>query len=695
MRRMRTINEMFPSELNTEDKLLEAGITVPYKFHFSDINLVIGKNGAGKTRFLRTLKSLYSSDSMADRVELLYSYFPGLSDRLVHGYEELPEHELLEFLDQPDVRFDDFFKEIEKQSTDFLARLLDYHSQRRKKANDKILEGINKFFLPITGKMLVIPEERPSGEQPTVVHGPGVTVEAVTMPHTFYILEADNRTTKLDAAMERFSPGERLLLYMSIFFALRRESSREQVIIFDEPETHLHPQALLEFVRTLKSAFPHATVWIATHSLFLLPEFRFENVVYMENGAVIPRGSKLYEGVLTALLGKDSEGVRRFFSSLPHWQYVEFVTECFTDPTVISTVDPEDEQVRLFRKALEGREIRHILDCGGGSGRLGLSLEAAGFPLEAYEIFDRDPACQDGKFTVYANIEDIKGPYDCVVMMNFLHEVDPDEWYTLFLKLYELLNLEGSIFFVEVNALKDGERPNETGYMLLGKTELAVLFDAEQDLFPEIRIRENQKSLGILIPCRLLVNVTRRSVAAAIRVLEERVYEELKQIRFDWTKWKEDGIGQPPNPRRYAFLSQQYINAKLYNERTFPNRPQYMSYALMSKSERLSLMLRTAQELVRKDPLIDRELSGNIRSILKSTVDFYKKNDHVSGMQLTRCIEFIHTLEQINARRETLHACLSLLAMMGDMGAITQLNEEGVDPLSFLAEHHAAKCEVK
>ena len=688
---MKTINEMFPSKLNVADMLLEAGITVPSGFRFSDTNIVIGKNGAGKTRFLRALKLMYSSEDMADKVDLLYGYFPGLSDRPVQGYEELPEHELLEFLDQPDVRFDDFFKEIEMQSTDFLARLLDYHSQRRKKANSKILEKINIFFLPITGKMLVMPVDQPSEEPLPVVHGPDVSVTVAAMPHRFYVSESDGKITKLDVAMERFSPGERLLLYMSIFFALRRENSREQVVILDEPETHLHPQALLEFIRTLKNAFPHATVWIATHSLFLLPEFRFENVVYMENGAVIPRGSKLYEGVLTALLGKDSEGVRRFFSSLPHWQYVEFVTECFTDPKVISTVDPEDEQVRMFKKALEGQKIRRILDCGGGSGRLGLSLEAAGFPLETYEIFDKDPACKDGKFTAYANIADINGPYDCVVMMNFLHEVDPDEWTALFLNLCGFLNPGGSILFVEVNALKDGERPNETGYMLLGKTELAVLFDAEQDFFPEIRIRANQKSLGILIPCRLLINISKRSVAAAIRVLEERIYEELKQIRSDWAKWKEDGIGQPPNARRYAFLSQQYINAKLYNERTLPNRPQYTSYALMSKSERLSLMLRTAQELVRKDPSIDRESSGNIRSTLKSTVDFYKKSGHVSSIQLARCVNFIHTLEHIGARKETVHACLSLLAMMGVKDAIVQLSDEGIDPISFLVEHQAVK----
>ena len=72
-------------------------------------------------------------------------------------------------------------------------------------------------------------------------------------------LEPDGKINNLEVAMNRFSPGERLLLYMAIFFVLRRNSARERIIILDEPETHLHPQALLEFTRTLTKSFPQTT----------------------------------------------------------------------------------------------------------------------------------------------------------------------------------------------------------------------------------------------------------------------------------------------------------------------------------------------------------------------------------------------------------------------------------------------------
>lgn len=354
--RMRTIFELFPSEVTIKDKIAELNLKIPDNFRFSDVNVIIGKNGSGKTRFLNMLKALYESDRSNGGVELLYGYFPGLSDRFLQSEAELPDHELRDFPDQSEVKFDDFFKEIEIQSKDFLIRLPEYHSRRQKEKNEKILESINSFFSPLTGKKLITSSKK----APQIV--------------TNNAAESDGNEISLDlvTAMERFSPGERLLLYIAIFFALKRHSTQERVIILDEPETHLHPQALLVFIRTLKEQFPRTIVWIATHSLFLLPEFHFENIVYMEDGEIVSRGSSLYETVLTALLGENNEKTYQFFASLPYWKYSEFITECFAYPEVVDTINPEDEQVQLFIRALQERQIHRVLDCGGGSGRLGL-----------------------------------------------------------------------------------------------------------------------------------------------------------------------------------------------------------------------------------------------------------------------------------------------------------------------------------
>ena len=566
---METLYEMFPSELNIKDKLDAAGLKLPDTFRFSDVNIVIGKNGSGKTRLLCALKELYESEGIRSRVDLIYGYFPSLSDRFVQKKSELPEYALWEFLDQHDVNFNDFFREIEIQGVDFLFHLLENYSQRQKKTNESILEKINDFFYPITNKKLIVSQEGPFkagnsvGERDTVSTSREIAVQ-----------EQDGKIVNLTLAIERFSPGERLLLYMAIFFVLKRNSTRKRIIILDEPETHLHPQALLMFIRTLKDSFSDTTIWIATHSLFLLPEFRFENVTYMKDGSVIPRISSLYENIFSALLGEDNERTRSFFASLPYWQYVEFVTECFTTPEVVDTVDPQDEQVQLFVKALKEQNIRKVLDCGGGSGRLGRSLKAAGIPLETYDIYDACPSYSGDEFTVYTDMKDIKNRYDCVVMMNFLHEVEPDDWPKLFHEIFGLLETNGNLLFVEVAALRDGEWPNKTGYMVLGKSELATLFDTT-GVLSEIRIRNKQKSVGVLIPDYALESVTEETVLATIMQLEKRAYDELKQIRSDEAERKKIGNRNLPNTRRYAFLSQQYINAKLFNDNIHPNQPQH------------------------------------------------------------------------------------------------------------------------
>lgn len=672
---MKTLYEMFPLELNVEDKLDATGLKLPDTFRFSDVNIVIGENGSGKTRLLRTLKVFYESENMSNSVDLIYGYFPSLSDRFVQKKSELPEYALWEFLVQPDVNFDDFFKEIEAQGADFLSHLLERYSQRQEKANEKTLEKINDFFYPTTGKRLIV-----SQQIPLEMEHHFWKEDLMSEPRWIAVQEQSGRTYSLTLAIERFSPGERLLLYMAIFFVLKRDSTRKRVIILDEPETHLHPQALLTFIRTLKSSFSHTTIWIATHSLFLLPEFNFENVIYMKDGAVIPRNSGLYENVFSALLGEDNEGTRRFFSSLPYWQYVDFVTECFTTPEVVDTVDPEDEQVQLFMDALKRQQIRKVLDCGGGSGRLGLSLMAAGSPLESYDIFDANPSYIGNEFTVYTDIKDIKNLYDCVVMMNFLHEVEPDDWPELFHEIYGLLETNGNLFFVEVAALRDGEWPNETGYMVLGKSELTTLFNITGDL-SEIHIQDKQKSVGVLIPRHALETVTKKTVLATIRRLEARSYAELKEIRSEETERKKSGNGNPPNARRYAFLSQQYINAKLFNDKNHPDQPQY-SHTTVSKDDLLTLALRSAKELIMKDPAIDSRLSGSTRCIFKSAVDFYKKNGRITDAQHDRCDEHIEAIERKGARGQTIEKFLILFALMDDKKAVQQLEAYGINPYS-------------
>lgn len=677
---MKKITQMFPRVgINTVVNTLgkhHIRIEEPEKTLFSDVNLVIGPNGAGKTRLLNALLELYQN---VQHMEVLYGYFPALSSSrpqplATKSGEDPPwEFSLREYQSIDDISFEDFFKEIEAQGEEFLCQLLVHRSQYEKSVNQRMFRQIAQFFSEFTGKELVM------GQELTVKDSNSVQVS-------------------LAEAMERLSPGERMLFYMSIFFALKRDGKRKRVIILDEPESHLHPKALLGFVKALAATFPGATVWIATHSLFLLPEFEFENIVYMENGKVLRRHSDLYRKALAGLLGEGNENVSRFFASLPHWQYYEFISECFTNPTVVSTVNPKDEQVRIFIDALKKHEITRVLDCGGGSGRLGLSMmeaSVAEWQNVTYDIYDAWPSYTGRKFKVYKQLENVPGNYNCIVMMNFLHEVPPQEWSSWFQKLYTLMAPGGYLLFVEVEALQTGECPNDTGYLVLGYGEIAALFDTVD--LSVIRLGDKQKSVGMLVAWEYLHNVSDETVSTAIRVLEMRAYEELCKMRKSENLRRVMEKEKPPLPsadeqqrkidaRRYAFFSQQYINAKLFNDGE--KKPLEDNKSLQApvslavpvppeKKKLLMALLEETDALLANAALSKNTQREAISGTFRNAVASYLAKGYVSERRRMLCRDMIGAVEAISSDKRLIGNLLQIGSLLGDKTCTGRLIKEG------------------
>lgn len=565
---MKLFHELFPGVKPDEitDILKKYNLAIPDGFRFSQTNLIIGPNGAGKTRFLNALRELYKKTK---NTSLLYGYFPDLMSRRPPkpSGRKLRKHTLQQYRDMDGVSFEDFFQEVEAQNEKFFLRVLEPESESEDIANSQTMALVAEFFKALTGKSIYSISEdegEPGGRMVLMVGNPGA------------------RPLPLEEALEEISPGERMLFYMAIFLALQKKGRKNEVIILDEPESHLHPKALLQFIHLLGEKFPQATIWIATHSLFLLPEYEFENIVYLFDGKVRQRNSKLYQNIISDLLGEGHKNTSRFFASYPQWQYYDFIAGCFDSPEVVDNVNPKDAQVLSFIRTFEGRPIKRVLDFGGGSGRLGLSVMAAEIPKwkhVTYEIFDPYPSYTGNDIRVYKNLENCEGNYDCVVMMNVLHEIDPREWAALFQKVYELLTPAGVLLFVEVAALKKGEYPNDTGYMLLGDLELDIIFCDDEHITEDARARCSEVTSWFYYSRDQLKNATNETVHAAIKHLEKRMYQEILQIRkAEKERRKKESSGeklspgelssQGANARRYAFLTQQYINAKLFNDST-------------------------------------------------------------------------------------------------------------------------------
>ncbi len=345
----------------------------------------------------------------------------------------------------------------------------------------------------------------------------------------------------------------------------------------DEPECHLHPEALIKFLKITQNNKFYSQLWIATHSLFVIPEFNFANIVYLEDSHVISRNSKIYEVMLNKMIGENYKLTSQFFVDLEQWQYFNYIMECFTNPSVIDAVNPNDEQVQLFIKFIEEHRILSVLDYGGGSARLGKSLKISNYKGKndiQYDIYDKN---LDDEFIETLRFNDISAyksipskKYDCVVLMNVLHEIDPCEWGEVFSNIYALLADESYILFVEKSILTEGEMPNNTGYTVLGNEELQVLFNSSQ-VFPELKIKSNQKSICAIIQRHFIESISTKTIASTIEKLEEDSFQSLKKERENLILTSKINSKTYSNNyvysgRKYAFYLQQYINARLFND---------------------------------------------------------------------------------------------------------------------------------
>lgn len=522
-----------------DDAFVNAGISLEDGIQFSCKNIVIGPNGAGKTRFIRTIRNLYETNN---DMCVLYGYFPDLdANRKVSTVDLLPEYSLDERLSKESLSFVDFLKAIEADCEQFLINLFVHKSQNEKRQHEKAWDRIRDSFKNLCNKDL-----RYNRRQ-------------------IFVIRSDGKEEKLREALAAFSPGELVIFYMSIFMLLQENVTKKKVVILDEPECHLHPRVLLKFVKMLLNQ-ENVDVWIATHSLFLVPDVQFENIVYIHDSIVAKRRGKLYGEIIEGVLGEHRNNVSMSFSSIAQWQCAEFLAECFLNPEIVTTINPMDEQVQLFRRYLKYKPKRSILDFGAGSARLGYSLLAADPNMQEYldyTVYDVNPTLASKQFMCYDSFDAIcNRKFDCVVMMNVLHEIEPDEWPGIFRNIVRCMNDDADLIFVEAAILRNGELPNNVGYLVLSEDEIVKLFGYENEKRPKtIRMFKDQKSTCIIIPRNMLLKVNEDTVCQAIEELEKNAWEKVIECRK-----------VAKHSRNYAFWMQLYVNAKQYNQQVRERR---------------------------------------------------------------------------------------------------------------------------
>lgn len=353
------------------------------------------------------------------------------------------------------------------------------------------------------------------------------------------------------------------------------------ILLLDEPETHLHPDALLNLIRELRTRFQLEQIWISTHSVALLSRFHASDIWHMTERTAKRLGSKSGP-LMESLLGEEPQRVQlqNFIGAPVSFACNEFAYECLWEPPT-EPYKGGDPQVAVTLEAVQpdspGR-LAIVVDFGVGQGRF---LDGVGMDhperlpqldYYAYDKFDTDKKiCQavmarhnidqaryfNGVEALRVELEK-KGKATHVLLINVLHEIPPEKWPESFADIASLLRDGGKLILVEAEELRYGEKPYMEGFLVVQEPAVKILLkgaDVRCDhcKHPYERVARYQ------IPKEALLNVDSDSVSAAAEEISRISLEKISQLRREGVQNKQWLSGV-----QLAFWTHQYANVQLF-----------------------------------------------------------------------------------------------------------------------------------
>ncbi len=168
------------------------------------------------------------------------------------------------------------------------------------------------------------------------------------------------------------SEGQRRLLAFAAGLFEATDVGSPSILILDEPELHLHPEAAIKVLQKIADVAANTQVWIGTHSLPLLASLDPASIWCMKDGEVFYAGNKTEE-VLHSLMGgaTNIDKLTTFLSAPAEFAANTFVAECLSAPSVSMTGedDPQANQIASVIRKFSGKSLR-VLDWGAGRGDL-------------------------------------------------------------------------------------------------------------------------------------------------------------------------------------------------------------------------------------------------------------------------------------------------------------------------------------
>lgn len=378
----------------------------------------------------------------------------------------------------------------------------------------------------------------------------------------------------------RLSPGQQYLLRIAVA-CYRNQNNANMIFLMDEPELHLHPEALISFINQMREKFANAQFIVSTHSLELISYFSVTEggsatILHLNQGRVgILRSNS--EALVRGLIGSDKNlfAIQQLMAMPDEYACNKFAAQSYDLPLTLPATG-QDPQVEFVLPIF--REGDTVLDYGAGKGRFfeELALEdQENHIAKKIKYYAFDPDTKDAarcKMIMerygsseknYSNqiedlLQNLSGKVDYVLLVNVLHEIDTKYWCEIFGNIYTLLKDSGKLIIVERETLTIGERAYDNGFLVITPAGADALFSAENY---QRNIHSKKNYIVKYTVDRKALHITKEKVQECITQIKQHALMQIAQLKHL----------QPPSEyaNRYqagiqlAFQLHQYANASL------------------------------------------------------------------------------------------------------------------------------------
>lgn len=385
---------------------------------------------------------------------------------------------------------------------------------------------------------------------------------------------------KLDLA--ELSEGQRNLLGWAILIHEEGGKLRDSILLFDEPELHLHPDACIQAIERLRG-LGAGQIWIATHCLPFLAYAGADRIFSVVDGAIAYAGNRIIEAQGALVGGREGrERLRTFLADADAVAFAMYSAQCLIPPESVAAREGDPQPGMLLsslQQRLAAGETQRVLEYAAGQGRIAQAI--AGVPAEAraglhyyaynnpdFSSDDERKLCrehvealgQQGGEAYY--LEDLRRlqvaaaeKMDAVLLCNVLHEIPHDQWILMFRSIAEVLAPDGRLIVMEDQRMTIGELPHARGFLVLDRVELAELFATVPDALRQVTRRGERLTL-VEIPRAVLGCVSPETIQAALKLLADRALAGVQRCR-------RSGEGGQANGREHAYFTMLYANAHM------------------------------------------------------------------------------------------------------------------------------------